>query len=180
VQLALRTQQIVAHESGVPKTVDPLAGSYYLERLTNEIEARASAYITKLDALGGAVRAIEVGYVQREIQESAYRYQRALESGEETLVGVNAFAEGQEAPPPQTLRVDPQMQERQLARLRQLKARRDNVQVQASLAELKEAARGEANLMYPIIACVKNLATLGEICDVLRQVFGEYQEGAIL
>ncbi len=175
VLLALRTQQIVAYESGVADTVDPLAGSYFLENLTTQIEERANDYIERIDKMGGALKAIEGGFIQREIQESAYRYQRGIESGDRVIVGVNRFQVAQERKP-EILRVNPAVRERQMARLQALKARRDNEKAAGVLAALRKAAGGNENLMPLIIACVENYATLGEISDVLRGVFGEYRE----
>jgi len=174
VRVALRTQQIIAYESGAAETIDPLAGSYYIEHLTNTIEAEAKAYIDKIEAMGGAVKAIEAGYMQREIQEAAYRYQRQVESGERIIVGVNKFTV-EEEPPKNLLKVDPKVQEAQIAKLRKLKAERSQAEVDARLADLRAAAQSTANLMPPILAAVKAYATLQEICDVLRDVFGEYQ-----
>ncbi len=179
VRIALRTQQIIAMESGVADTVDPLAGSYYVEKLTNEIEERAEAYIAQIDKMGGALRAIELGYMQREIQDSAYRYQREIESKARTIVGVNDFTI-EETRKLKLLKVDPQVQEAQIQRVKALKARRDPAQVAALLDELEEAARGASNLMPPILRCVEQYVTLGEICDRLRQVFGEYREATTL
>ncbi len=177
-QLALRTQQIIAYESGVADTVDPLAGSYFVEHLTNEIERRAQAYIAKIDALGGALRAIEQGYIQREIQEAAYRAQQAIERGEQIVVGVNRFVtEGE--PPIEILRVDERVQAEQIRRLQQVRARRDSARVAELLAQLESAARRpDAELMPLFVICVEHYVTLGEICGVLRQVFGEYQPDA--
>lgn len=174
VRVALRTQQVIAHESGAAETIDPLAGSYYVEHLTSEIERLAEAYINKIDDLGGSTRAIEQGYMQREIQESAYQYQRQVESGERVIVGVNSF-QTEEEPPHNLLRVDPAVQAAQMAKLSQVKAQRNQAAVDESLAVLRAAAKGTDNLMPPIIAAVKAYATLQEICDVLRAVFGEYQ-----
>ena len=174
VQIALRTQQIIAHESGVANTIDPLAGSYYVEYLTDEIEKRARDYIERIDRLGGALRAIERGFIQREIEESAYRYQREIEKGDRVVVGVNRFTVEEEVPL-RRLRVDPTVRERQMERLRALRERRDSGRVSALLARLEEAARGDENLMPLFIECVEAYATLGEICDVLRGVFGEYR-----
>jgi len=173
VMVSLRTQQIIAHESGAAETIDPLAGSYYVEHLTGEIERQARAYIAKIDELGGAVRAIERGYVQREIQEAAYQYQRQVESGERVIVGLNRY-QVEETPPTNLLRVDPAVQEEQARKLAEVKARRDQAAVDRSLATLRTAAAGTANLMEPILDAVKAYATLQEICDVLRGVFGEY------
>ncbi len=174
-QLALRTQQIIAYESGVADTVDPLAGSYFVEYLTNEVERRAREYIAKIDELGGALRAIEQGYIQREIQEAAFRAQQAIEQGERVVVGVNRFV-SEEDPPVEILRVDENVQATQIRRLQQVRARRDQAKVAELLGQLETAARQpDADLMPLFIACVENYATLGEICNVLRQVFGEYQ-----
>lgn len=179
VQIALRTQQIIAYETGATATVDPLAGSYYIEALTSEIENRAFDYIKKIDEMGGAVKAVESGYMESEIQESAYRFQKAVESGEQVIVGMNRFqSTGGEKSPGTLLRVDPAVREEQCRRLEKLRTERDSSGVQAALAELKKAAQGTDNLMYPILDAVKKRATLGEICDVLRAVFGEYTHGS--
>ncbi|WP_213698447.1 methylmalonyl-CoA mutase family protein [Acetomicrobium sp.] len=181
VRIALRTQQIIAYESGVTNTVDPLAGSYYLEWLTNEIERRAREYIDKIDEMGGMLVAIEKGYVQQQIQDSAYAYQRAIEKGEQIVVGVNKFQIEEKGTSRKILRVDPSMAEKQIARLRALKESRDNVKVKEALEEIRKAAKDEsANLMPKILEAVKVYATLGEICDVLREEFGEYRESIIL
>jgi methylmalonyl-CoA mutase, N-terminal domain len=177
VQIALRTQQLIAHESGVADTADPLGGSYYLEYLTDDIEKRAQEYIAKIDQIGGSVAAIEKGYIQQEIQESAYRYQREIETSDRVIVGVNKF-QTKEPPPKGLLRVDPQVRELQIRKLAELKKARDGRQVQEALAELKQKARGDANLMEPILKCVRAVTTLGEICDVLREVFREYESTA--
>ena len=174
VQIALRTQQIIAHESGVADTIDPLAGSYYVEHLTDEIERLARACIERIDGMGGALAAVESGYMQREIQESAYRYQKAVERGDEVIVGVNRFAVDEDHPP-RLLRVDPAVGRQQSARLAALRARRDNARVQAALAGLRAAAQGTDNLFPPILIAVEAYATTGEICGVLREEFGEYQ-----
>jgi methylmalonyl-CoA mutase N-terminal domain/subunit len=174
VEIALRTQQIIAHESGVADSVDPLAGSYLVERWTDEIERRASDYIEKIDSLGGALRAIEAGYVQREIQESAYRWQRAVDHGEQVIVGVNRF-EAREELDLDLLRVDPAVGESQAAKLEALRRRRDAEAVAAALAQLKAAAQADDNVMPPILRAVEAYATLGEICGVLRTVFGIYE-----
>ena len=173
VRIALRTQQIIAHESGVASTVDPLAGSYLIEELTDTIEAQAMDYIRRIDDLGGALQAIESGFVNREIQEAAYRYQQAVESGEQIVVGVNAFTTEEEAPV-ERLRVDPAIEARQRERLARLRATRDNERVSALRSRLADAARGTENLMPLFIECVENDVTLGEICGTLREVFGEY------
>lgn len=174
VRIALRTQQILAYESGVAETPDPLAGSYYVESLTNSIEEGVLAYIKRIDDMGGAVKAIEQGYIQQEIQDSAYSWQMDVEKDERVVVGLNKF-QVREDPPKGLLRVDPAVGERQVAKLAALRARRDNAATAAALAALKSAALGSDNLMPPILAAVKTYATLGEICDVLRSVFGEYR-----
>jgi len=179
VRIALRTQQIVAYESGVADTIDPLAGSYYVESMTNEIEKRAAEYIAKIDELGGAAKAIERGFIQQEIQDSAYRYQKEVESGERIVVGMNKF-QIEESAPKGLLKVDPAVGEMQKEKLKALRAERDNAKVQESLAELKRAAGTDENLMPYILTAVKQYATLGEICGVLREVFGEYQQSVIL
>ncbi len=180
VQVALRTQQVIAYETAVCDTVDPLAGSYYIEYLTDQIEARAQDYIDQIDRLGGAVAAIEKGFIQKEIQDSAYRYQREIEKGDRIIVGLNKFQVKEEAKPADLLKVDPAVGDRQVARLKELKATRDNSAVQTALAELKSAAEGDLNLMPPILKAVKSLATLGEICDTLRAVWGEYEATAFV
>ncbi|MEW6548549.1 MAG: methylmalonyl-CoA mutase family protein [Spirochaetota bacterium] len=174
VRIALRTQQILAYESGVAETPDPLAGSYYVESLTNSIEEGVLAYIRRIDDLGGAVKAIEQGYVQQEIQDSAYAWQMDVEKAERVVVGLNKFKVDEEAPKG-LLRVDPSVGEKQVTKLAALKAERDGFAVVKSLYALERAARGSENLMPPILAAVKAYATLGEICDVLRKVFGEYR-----
>jgi methylmalonyl-CoA mutase N-terminal domain/subunit len=174
-RLALRTQQILAYETGVADVVDPLAGSFYIEYLTDAIEARAWEYLHKIDELGGSVRAIELGYMQGEIEQAAYEYQRALEQQELIVVGVNRFTQEEEQKPP-LLRVDPAVGRRQAARLASLRQRRDNARVQQALTALEEAAAGTENLMPFIIEAVEAYATLGEISDALRRVFGEQRE----
>jgi methylmalonyl-CoA mutase N-terminal domain/subunit len=174
VTIALRTQQVIAYETGVAGTVDPLAGSYFVEHLTDEIENKALHYIEQIDEMGGSVEAIERGYVQREIQDAAYTYQKAVESGERVVVGVNKFVTD-EAPPQDLLKVDPKVGEAQARALAKLRAERDNQAVDQRLAELREAAKGTSNLMPYILNSVRNYATLGEICNTLREVFGEYQ-----
>jgi methylmalonyl-CoA mutase N-terminal domain/subunit len=174
VRVALRTQQIIAYESGVADTVDPLAGSYVIENLTDEIEAIARDYIEKIDAMGGALSAINNGFMQREIQEAAYTVQRAIESGEEVVVGVNDF-EVDETIELESLKVDPSVEEDQKARLAALRARRDNEKASALLGQLESAAKGDDSLMPLFIECAENNLTLGEICGVLRQVWGQYR-----
>ena len=179
VQIALRTQQIIAHESGVANTIDPLAGSYYVEALTNQIASRVQEYIEKIDAIGGALAAIERGFIQREIQESAYRYQRAVERREQIVVGVNEFVV-QEETTLRRLKVDPAVRKRQIERLKALRERRDSEKVQTLLIRLREMAQGEDSLLPIILECVEAYATLGEICGVLREVFGEYKPSLAL
>ncbi len=174
VQVALRTQQIIAHESGVADTVDPLAGSYLVEHLTDEVEQRAQAYLDEIDARGGALAAIEGGYIQTEIQDAAYRAQKAIEASEELVVGVNAF-QTDEALTLDRLEVDPAIEQGQHARLAALRTRRDTVKVSELLAGLAGAARGTENLLPLMVACVEQDVTLGEICGVLRDVWGEYR-----
>ena len=180
VRVALRTQQIIAYESKVGETVDPLAGSFAIEAMTNEIEKRAMEYIEKIDAMGGMVRAIESGYVQREINESAYRYQLAVENKEEIVVGVNEFQIEEELPVDNILKVDPEVEEKQKERLRKLRERRDSSAVERALEKVKKAAKSGENLMPPIIEAVRVYATVGEISDALREVFGEYTEAPII
>ncbi|SDP87511.1 methylmalonyl-CoA mutase, N-terminal domain [Mucilaginibacter sp. OK268] len=172
-KIALRTQQIIAFESGVTDTVDPLAGSYFIEALTDEIEAAAQLYIDKIDAMGGAVKAIEQDYIQQEIAASAYQYQNDIESGEKVLVGVNRFTQ-QEAAELNVFRVDDSIRKMQTEKLSTLKSSRDNQAVAISLQQLQEAAKGQENLMPFILTAVECYATLGEIADTLRHVFGEY------
>lgn len=173
VQIALRTQQIIGYETGVADTVDPLAGSYFIEALTDEIERGARDYIKKIDDMGGAVRAVECGYIEDEIHESAYRFQKAVESEDRVIVGVNRF-QTDTTYPTGLLRVDPTVRELQIERLKKLRSERNNGAVQSALEELKNAAQSTENLMQPILKAVKERATLGEICNILRQVFGEY------
>ncbi|MGI6587610.1 MAG: acyl-CoA mutase large subunit family protein [Peptococcia bacterium] len=180
VRIALRTQQIVAYESGVSETVDPLAGSYYIEKLTLEIEKRVLAYLEKIDVLGGAVRAIEQGYIQKEIADSAYAYQKEIEAGERIVVGLNKFQMEETARKEDLLRVDPAVGTAQIKRLQKLKESRDNVAVQNSLTELRQAAQAEVNLMPYLLTAVRAYATEGEICHILREVFGEYRPVEIL
>ncbi len=174
VTIALRTQQIVAYESGLADTVDPLGGSYYVEALTNKIEAEAWEYINKVDEIGGAPAAIEQGYIQKEIQDSAYRWQMDIEQGKRIIVGVNKFTQEEEAPK-NLLRVDGSVGELQRTKIEALKARRDNDAVAKTLAELEAACSTDENLVPFILACVEAYATEGEICGVMRKVFGEYK-----
>jgi methylmalonyl-CoA mutase N-terminal domain/subunit len=178
VRLALRTQQIIAHESGVAHTVDPLAGSYFIEELTDQVEAEAAAYIAKIDELGGMVRAIEQHYPQGEIQGSSYRYQQEIERGERVIVGVNRYATDTDTQP-ELLTVSEEVGQRQIDRLRQVRAGRDAAAVTRSLETLEAAARGDGNLMPLILEAVQAYASVGEICDALRRVFGEYEESTV-
>ncbi len=171
--LALRTQQVIAHESGVADTVDPLAGSYYLESLTHEIEKRALEYLNTIDDLGGAVAAIERGYMQREIQNAAFMYQREIEKKERVIVGVNDFTSG-DMPPTDVLKVDPRLEQKQALSLAKVRAERNAAAAQAALERVEAAARDGGNLMPPIVDAVRAYATLGEISDAMRRVFGEY------
>lgn len=174
-RIALRTQQVIAYESGVADTVDPLAGSYAIEEMTNRLEQLAMGYIDKIDAMGGMLRAIESGYVQREIQEAAYTYQKAVETGEAIVVGVNAFKSDEGSGIP-ILRIDPQNERDQIERLRALRERRDSAKTETALRDLAEAAAGTENLLPRILNCVESEATVGEISNRLRSVWGEYQE----
>ena len=175
VRTALRTQQILATESGIADTIDPLAGSYYIESLTDKIEREALALIEKIDESGGVVKCIEEGFIQRQIENAAYQYQLEIERGERIIVGVNKFQVDEETKPP-LLRVDPAVEKTQVDKLTEVKNNRNNQQVENSLAKLEKSARGTDNLMPDILKCVKEYATLGEICNVLRGVFGEYKD----
>ena len=177
--VALRTQQIIAAESGVTNTVDPLAGSYAVEKLTSEIEAGAREYLRKIDAMGGMLRAVANGYVQREIQQSAFEYQKSIESGERVVVGVNRY-QSERATPLSILRIDPEVERAQVERLRNLRARRDAARVSAALRQVEDIARTDQNLMPPILEAVKAYATVGEISDAMRRVFGEYRESVVI
>ncbi|WP_099191665.1 acyl-CoA mutase large subunit family protein [Tepidibacter mesophilus] len=179
VRTALRTQQIVAHESGVADTIDPLAGSYYVESLTNKIEEEAMKLIEKIDALGGSASAIDKGYMQQEIMESAYRYQKEIENDERVIVGMNKFKVEEEAPK-DLLRVDPSVGERKIEKLKELKDRRNNELVKKNLDDLRKACQGEDNLMPYILDAVNSYATLGEICGVMREEFGEYKQSVMI
>ncbi|MGA2898653.1 MAG: methylmalonyl-CoA mutase family protein [Candidatus Acidiferrales bacterium] len=177
--LALRTQQIIAQETGVVNTIDPVAGSFAIEKLTDEIEAAAQDYISKIDAMGGVLRAIETGYVQQEIQKSAYEYQQAVDTGEQVVVGVNRFQVDEERPIP-TMQVDPEIERNQVARLDALRARRDMAKVKPALAEVERRARSTENLMPAILLAAESYATVGEISDALRRAFGEYHESVVI
>jgi len=177
--IALRTQQILAHETGVTNTIDPVAGSYAIEHLTNEIEQGAVDYISKIDAMGGMLRAIESGFVQGEIQKAAYDFQRAVESKDQIIVGVNDFIAEEERTIP-TLRIEPEIERSQIARLNALRAKRDSAKTQSALTELQRRAATTENLLPAILTAVEAHATVGEISDALRRVFGEYQESVVI
>ncbi len=177
--IALRTQQVIATESGVTNTIDPLGGSYVLEKLTSQVEEAAKEYMRKIDAMGGMLRAIENSYIQREIQQAAYDCQKSIESGERVVVGVNRYQDERGAALP-LLRIDPQVERSQVERLGKLRARRDASRLQAALRQVEETARSEQNLMPAILEAVKAYATVGEISDALRNVFGEYQESVVI
>jgi methylmalonyl-CoA mutase N-terminal domain/subunit len=180
VRTALRTQQIVAYESGVAATIDPLAGSYYVESMTDAIAVEALEYIRKIDDLGGMVPAIETGFVQTEIQRAAYRYTREVEAGDRVVVGVNKFQVEEDGEPRDLLRVDPKVETEQVRSLQSVRASRDQAAAARALAALREAALGETNLMPPILEAVKQYCTIGEICDTLRGVFGEHRERIVV
>ena len=175
VRIALRTQQVIAHESGVTETVDPLAGSYYIEKMTKEIEDAVMDYINQIEKLGGAPKAIEKGFIQREIQNSAYQYQKDVEDKKRIIVGVNQF-QSEEETMKDLLKVNPEIEKQQVKKLGEVKNKRDESKVQESLHLLKEAASSDKNVMPFILDCVKGYATLGEICDQLREIFGEYKD----
>jgi methylmalonyl-CoA mutase N-terminal domain/subunit len=178
-RVALRTQQIVGYETGVANTVDPLAGSYYIESLTSEIERRAQLYLDKIESLGGTLRSIEQGYIQQEIQNAAYDFQQGVDRLENVVVGVNRFqGEGDRSVP--VLRIDETLEGRQVERLRALRARRDQTKWEAAIRAVEDAARGDQNLMPHIIHAVESYCTVGEISDTLRRVFGEYQETVVI
>jgi len=179
VQVALRTQQIIAHESGVADTVDPVGGSYYLEWLTNQIETEATRYINEVYQRGGVLKAIETGYIQREIASSAYNYQRAVDAHELVVVGVNEFKSGDKYAT-ETLEIGAETEKKQIARLKRLKRGRDNHQVNQVLSRVRDVAGSDENIMPVLVEAVKTYATVGEISDVLRDVFGEYREPNIL
>jgi methylmalonyl-CoA mutase N-terminal domain/subunit len=178
-RIALRTQQVIAYESGAPQTVDPLAGSYYIEALTNEIERRAAEYLGKIEVMGGMLKAIERGFVQQEIQNAAYEYQQAVDRGDAVVVGVNRFGVDEEKPIP-TQRIDPALEPKQIERVRALRARRDSGAWKSALASVETAARSGENVMPRILAAVEAYATVGEISDSMRKVFGEYREAVVI
>jgi methylmalonyl-CoA mutase N-terminal domain/subunit len=175
VRLALRTQQILAHEAGVAETPDPLGGSYFVETLTDELEAAANAYLGEIDAMGGTLRALEAGFQQRSIQESAYRAQRAIDAGDQIVVGVNKFRDEQ-ASAPSIQRIDPEAERRQVAGVRRVRAERDPAAWEAAVRRLEDAARGTDNLLPPLIEAVMAYATVGEIADRLRAAWGVHRE----
>src|SRR5271156_1741436 len=177
--LALRTQQIIANETGVVNTIDPVGGSHAIEKLTNEIEVGALEYISKIDAFGGVLRSIETGYIQQEVQKSAFEYQQAVDAGEQVVVGVNRFETTDDKTIP-TLRIDPEIERTQVARLQALRARRDSVKASAAITEIERRARTTENLMPAILNAVESYATVGEISDALRRAFGEYQESVVI
>jgi len=178
-RIALRTQQIVAYESGVPQTIDPLAGSYYIETLTNEIETRANAYLEKIDTLGGMIKALERGYIQQEIQNAAYEYQQQIDGEQAVVVGVNRFIVDEEKPIP-IQRIDESLERRQVERLTAFRLRRNSASWRAALQQIEDAARTGENLMSRIVAAVEANATVGEISDTMRKVFGEYHEAVVI
>ena len=177
-RVALRTQQVIAYESGAAQTIDPVAGSYYLEALTNDIEKRANAYLEKIDALGGMLRAIERGYVQQEIQNAAYEFQQAVDGLEAVVVGVNRFTVEEDSSVP-LQRIDEALERKQIERLRALRAKRDSAWKQA-IGQVEDAARSGDNLMPHVIHAVESYATVGEISDALRRIFGEYIETVVI
>lgn len=176
VTVALRTQQIIAHESGVTHTVDPMAGSFYLEALTNEMEEKAWEYIRKVDDMGGAIAAIEKGFFQKEIADSAYKYQREVDEKKRTIVGVNDYTVEEKECPIELLRINPNVEAEQVASLQKLKRQRDNRKVKEMLEKLHYATQKDENLMPIMIEAVKAYVTIGEITEVLKQVYGEYKE----
>jgi methylmalonyl-CoA mutase N-terminal domain/subunit len=177
VQIALRTQQILANESGVADTIDPLAGSYAIEQMTDEVEQAASAYIDQIDDLGGALEAVESGFMQREIHEAAYQSQQAIEKGDSGVVGLNVF-NTDESTSVQPLVIDPRIEDAQCKALKKLRQKRDQKRVDQALDEVRSAASEERNMMPFLITAVESSATLGEICGALRQIWGEYRPGA--
>jgi len=179
VKIALRTQQIIGYETGVANTIDPLAGSYYIEYLTDKMESEAEEYFEKIEALGGVIKAIEKGFFQREIADASYQYQKALEEKRKIIVGINEFVDPGEEIKIEILRIPPEIEIEQVKELKRLRAERDNDAVKQSLKEIKESAEGSGNLMPKFIKAVKVYATIGEICDTLREVFGEYHEPPI-
>jgi len=178
-RIALRTQQVIAYESGAPQTIDPLAGSYYIESLTNEIEKRAAEYLGKIEVMGGMLKAIERGFVQQEIQNAAYQYQQDVDNGDAVVVGVNRFGIEEEKAIP-TQKIDPALEPKQIERVRALRARRDAGPWQSALKGVEDAARAGENVMPRILVAVEAYATVGEISDAMRRVFGEYKEAVVI
>ena len=178
-RIALRTQQIIAYESGAPQTIDPLAGSYYIESLTDQVEAGARAYLDKIDAMGGTLKAIERGYIQQEIQNAAYEYQQAVDRLESVVVGVNAFGIEEEKEI-SLQRIDESLERKQVERLKAMRAKRDQAKWQAAITQVEDTARGTGNLMPAIIEAVEASATVGEISDAMRRVYGEYHETVVI
>src|SRR5690606_2182949 len=178
-RLALRTQQVIAHESGVADTIDPLGGSYFVESLTDQLEAKAVEYPEKIDAIGGADQAIASGYQQREIHNPAYKYQQAIETDEQIIVGVNQFKMADEQPP-DLLKLDPALEQRQRQKVANVRSERNQEVAQKALRAVTSAARDGNNLMPPILDAVRAYATLGEISDAMREVFGEYRPAVTL
>ena len=178
-RIALRTQQIIAHETGVADTVDPMAGSYFVEHLTNELEADARGYMRQIAEMGGSVRAIESGWMQTQIAEASWKFQRDVDEKREIVVGVNDYTDAGEQPP-SIFSVDKRLVEHQLGRLRHHREERDGARVAAALAGLKSACEGTGNLMPPILEAVRAYATLGEICGAMRKVFGEYNPPTVI
>src|SRR5436305_8141664 len=175
VRLALRTQQVIAHETGVVNTIDPLGGSYYLEQLTGELERQAYEYFERIEKLGGVVAAIKENFFQREIAEASFRYQSEVEANQRVIVGVNRY-QLEDEQPLEILRIDPALEQKQIESVRAVRARRDSAAVESALAELKRAADGDANLMEPIMAASRVFVTMGEMCDALRDVWGIWRE----
>jgi methylmalonyl-CoA mutase N-terminal domain/subunit len=175
VRLALRTQQVIAHEVGAVNTIDPLGGSFYLEHLTGELERQANEYFERIEKLGGVIPAIEENFFQREIAEASYRYQSEVEKGERIIVGVNRYQSDDEQPL-EILRIDPALEQKQIERVQAVRARRDSAAVERTLAELRQAADGDRNLMEPIVDAARAYVTMGEMCDVLRDAWGTWRE----
>ncbi|MDI3270294.1 MAG: methylmalonyl-CoA mutase family protein, partial [Bacillota bacterium] len=179
VRVALRTQQVLAYESGIPQVVDPLGGSYYVENLTKQMEEAAQAYFDRIEGMGGVVAAMEKGFIQKEIADASYEYQRALLAGEEKIVGVNSWVTGEEAPVP-LLQIDPALEEKQIRRLKEVKTRRSEKEVARTLKELRRVAQTQENMMPALLDCVRAYCTLQEMDDVLREIFGTYEEDIII
>jgi methylmalonyl-CoA mutase N-terminal domain/subunit len=174
-KIALRTQQVIAHESGAADTVDPFAGSYYIEALTDEIQQRSQELMEKVEALGGSVQAIEAGFIQREIEESAFAFHRRLQTKQDVLVGVNEYVDENETVDVEILKIDPETERNQVDRLKRFKEDRDQEDVAAKLDALRDTARGDGNLLYPLKEALRAHATIGEVCGVMREEFGEYK-----